>query len=128
MSRKRYTNWYSLGIMENSKRNDELDAIFHALADRTRRDILARLSKENLSIKTLAQNYSMTLAAVSKHIRVLEKAKFVRTTKEGRVHKCEIDFAPIQKIESQIEFYKRFWASQFESIEEYLEENKDGKK
>lgn len=111
--------------MKKFKPDSELDSIFHALADGTRRDILARLAENDYPIKVLAENYDMTLAAVSKHIRVLEKAKFVETTKEGRVHKCKMNFEPLKKVELQVEFFKQFWTDQFDAIETYLKKKKE---
>ncbi|MDZ4677379.1 MAG: metalloregulator ArsR/SmtB family transcription factor [Oligoflexia bacterium] len=102
--------------------DDELDSIFHALSDRTRRDILKRLAYQELGIRELADTYEMSLPGVSKHIRVLEKAHLVKTSKEGRVHRCVIQFKSLQKASDQIEFYKKFWTKQLDGIEKFVEE------
>jgi DNA-binding transcriptional ArsR family regulator len=106
---------------------DEMDSIFQALSDRTRRHILSRLCQDELSISDIASSYRMTLAAVSKHIRVLERAKLVRTTKEGRVYRCNMNFEPLEKASSQLEFYKQFWSRQLEGLEKYVHSIKDDK-
>jgi len=88
---------------------DVLDLVFHALSDRTRRDILKRLALEDMGIGQLSSTYDMTLAAVSKHVKVLEKAGLVTTSKQGRVHRCVMRFEPLEAASAQIAFYTRFW-------------------
>jgi len=107
--------------------DDELDSIFQALSDRTRRHILSRLCRDDLSISDIAGSYQMTLAAVSKHIRVLERAKLVKTTKEGRVYRCNMNFEPLEKAAGQLEFYKQFWSRQLEGLEKYVHNIKEHK-
>ncbi len=86
-----------------------LDRIFHALADQTRRHILERLAERDLGIAEIASTYNMSLVAVSKHVKVLEKAGLVLTSKEGRVTRCIMRFEPLEPASQQIEFYKQFW-------------------
>jgi DNA-binding transcriptional ArsR family regulator len=104
--------------------NSDLDAIFHALADKTRRDILARLAKGEQIISELARTYDMSLTAVSKHIKVLEKAGLVITTKEGRVHRCIMQFEPLEVASKQIDFYKQFWTQQLDALDQYVQDLK----
>jgi DNA-binding transcriptional ArsR family regulator len=104
--------------------NSDLDAIFHALADKTRRDILARLAKGEQIISELARTYDMSLTAVSKHIKVLEKAGLVITTKEGRVHRCTMQFEPLEVASKQIDFYKQFWTQQLDVLDQYVQDLK----
>ena len=111
--------------MARVPKNEELDQIFHALADATRRDILSRLAKEDLSIKALADDYEMTLAAVSKHIRVLESAQLIKTTKEGRVHRCQMTPEPLQEVTKLVFEYQKFWGDQLDALEKYLNEMSD---
>ncbi|MGE3759473.1 MAG: ArsR/SmtB family transcription factor [Pseudobdellovibrionaceae bacterium] len=98
--------------------------MFHALSDSTRRDILSRLSKSDLSIKALSEDYEMTLAAVSKHIRVLVEAKLVKTTKEGRVHRCQMTPEPLKNITEVVAEYQKFWSHQLDALDLFLNENK----
>jgi DNA-binding transcriptional ArsR family regulator len=104
---------------------DRLDLVFHALADRTRRDILKRLGSAELIVSELALSYDMSLTAVSKHIKVLETAGLVRTTKTGRVHRCTMQFEPLEVVGDQIAFYKQFWERRLDGLEKHV---KDAKK
>lgn len=99
----------------------ELDSIFYALADPTRRQILKMVGEQTRTITELAEPFRMTLAAVSKHIKVLEKAKLVKRTKQGRVHHCELDAAPLAKAEECIRFYQDFWNERLDALALYLE-------
>lgn len=100
---------------------DVLDLAFHALSDRTRRDILKRLVMGEMGISQLSSTYDMTLAAVSKHVKVLEKAGLVTTSKEGRVHRCVMRFEPLEAASAQIEFYTRFWQNQLDNMDQYIQ-------
>jgi DNA-binding transcriptional ArsR family regulator len=104
-----------------NNREAALDLVFHALADTTRRDILKRLAQEDLSISRLAETYDMSLVAVSKHVKVLEKAGLVATTKEGRVYRCVMRFEPLVAASDQISFYMRFWNQQLEGLDQYIQ-------
>jgi DNA-binding transcriptional ArsR family regulator len=107
----------------------ELDSIFYALADPTRRQILKMVGEHTRSITELAEPFKMTLAAVSKHIKVLERAKLVKRTKQGRVHQCELDATPLAKAEECIRFYQNFWNERLDDLALYLErEANAGKK
>jgi len=87
----------------------ELDRIFHAFADKTRRSILERLAERDHGIAELAAHYEMSLVAVSKHIKVLESAGLVVTVKEGRTTRCIMRFEPLEPASQQLEIYKQFW-------------------
>jgi DNA-binding transcriptional ArsR family regulator len=87
----------------------ELNLVFHALSDRTRRNILERLAERSLGIAELAKTYDMSLVAVSKHIQVLEKAGLVTTKKDSRVTTCVMRFEPLEPASQQIELYKQYW-------------------
>src|SRR5689334_2006771 len=101
-------------------REAQLDLIFQALSDKTRRHMLSRLGRNNLGISELASTYKMTLPAVSKHVRVLERAGLVSTTKEGRIFRCALRFEPFEIAARQIDFYKKFWNSQLDGLESYV--------
>ena len=100
----------------------KLDATFGALADPTRRAILARLALGEASVGELAEPFDISLPAVSKHLRVLEEAGFLNREKHGRVHRCRLDAAPMQSASDWIEVYRRFWEGQLDSLARYLEE------
>jgi DNA-binding transcriptional ArsR family regulator len=99
-----------------------LDSTFSALSDATRRGILARLARQGeTSVSDLAVPYEMSLPAVSKHIRVLERAGLVSRQKDGRVHRCRLRAEPMKEAASWIEHYRRFWEAQLDSLARYLE-------
>lgn len=105
-----------------NNRESMLDLAFHALSDRTRRDILRRLAKEELSISRLAETYEMSLVAVSKHVRVLEKAGLLTTTKEGRLNRCVMRFETLAAASNEISFYMQFWSQQMDGLDKYVQE------
>lgn len=99
-----------------------LDTTFGALADPTRRAILARLAREGETpVSDLAQPFAMSLPAISKHIRVLEQAGLVVREKRGRTYYCRLMPAPLREADEWIGFYRRFWTAKLDSLEAYLE-------
>src|ERR1700685_1297490 len=100
----------------------ELDSTFAALADVTRREILARLVQGETSVSELAAPYKMALPAVSKHLRVLEDAGLVKRHKDGRVHRCRLVAEPMKDAAEWIDRYRQFWEHQFDALADYLEE------
>ncbi len=106
-----------------------LDRTFGALADPTRRRILEHLAHGDHCVTDLARPYSMSLPAVSKHLRVLEKAGLVRRHRDGRVHRLRLQAAPMQHAQKWIEEYRQFWEESFDRLDEYLKElqNKEKK-
>jgi DNA-binding transcriptional ArsR family regulator len=98
----------------------QLDRTFAALADPTRRRILEHLAQGDRCVTDLAKPYSMSLPAVSKHLRVLEKAGLVRRQRSGRVHRLNLEAAPMQQASQWIEEYRRFWEESFDRLDEYL--------
>lgn len=99
-----------------------LDATFGALADGTRRAILARLSESDSSVSELARPFSMSLPAVLKHVEVLERAGLLEAKKDGRVRRCRLEAAPLKEASSWINHYSRFWKERFQALEKYLAE------
>src|SRR6202522_3193645 len=93
-----------------------LDRTFAALADPTRRRILEHLAGGDRCVTDLARPYSMSLPAVSKHLRVLEKAGLVRRRRNGRVHRLKLDAAPMQQAQQWIEEYRKFWEERFDRL------------
>jgi DNA-binding transcriptional ArsR family regulator len=108
-------------------REDRLDAVFHALGDRTRRALLARLAKRPAMITELAEPFDISLPAVSKHIRVLENAGLVRRAVDGRMHQCSLNSAPLATVEDWLRHYRDFWQSSLESLARYVESKGDQK-
>src|SRR5688572_29060020 len=98
-----------------------LDRTFGALADPTRRKILERLSRGDARVTELAEPFSMSLPAISRHIAVLERAGLLKRQRAGRVHQLELDPAPIEQASRWIEEYRRFWEGSLDSLASYLE-------
>ena len=99
-----------------------LDATFGALADGTRRAILARLSQSDSSISELARPFAMSLPAVLKHVDVLERAGLIEAKKDGRVRRCRLEAKPLAEASAWIARYKQFWEGRFAALEKYLAE------
>ena len=97
--------------------------MFSALADRTRRALLARLSEAPAKITDLAAPLPMSLPAVSKHIRVLERAGLITRAVDGRVHRCSLKAEPLGDAASWLETYAQFWRGNLESLARYVEDD-----
>ncbi|MGH1343738.1 MAG: ArsR/SmtB family transcription factor [Nannocystales bacterium] len=109
---------------DRSAPDDEaLDLVFHALADRTRRSMLARLREGPQRVSVLAEPFDMTLPAASKHIRVLERAGLIDRTVDGRVHHCALNPDPLQSVQAWVEHYGEFWNSALDALAAHLEED-----
>jgi DNA-binding transcriptional ArsR family regulator len=98
----------------------ELDAVFAALADSTRRDILESLSGGNLAVSELAAPHEMSLPGFMKHLRVLEDAGLVTRTKEGRVVSCTLSARPMKEASVWMGRYEKFWTEKLDSLARYL--------
>jgi DNA-binding transcriptional ArsR family regulator len=105
----------------------ELDATFGALADPTRRAILARLARGEAMVKELAEPFQMSLPAISKHLRVLEAAGLLKREIDGRVHHCRLSAGAMKDAVAWIEQYRGFWEAQFDALAKYLESTKEEK-
>jgi DNA-binding transcriptional ArsR family regulator len=101
-----------------------LDAVFRALGDRTRRALLARLSHGPAMVTELAEPFRMSLPAVSRHIRVLEKARMVARSVDGRVHRCSFRAEPLQGVQQWLNRYRHFWEGTLDSLASYAEHSK----
>ena len=97
-----------------------LDRIFRALGDRTRRDMLRRLADGDRTVGELAEPCDMSLAAASKHVRVLERAGLVRRTVRGRTHHCRLAAARLSEAQRWLAFYQRFWTARFDALDRML--------
>jgi DNA-binding transcriptional ArsR family regulator len=105
-------------------KDDRLDLIFGALADRTRRALLARLGEAPAKITDLAAPFDMSLPAVSKHVRILERAGLVRRTIDGRVHRCALEPGPLEEADQWLARYRALWEDALESLARYVTEGK----
>src|SRR5215217_6095174 len=99
---------------------DTLSMTLAALADPTRRAILARLSRGEASVNELAEPFDMTLAAVSKHIKVLETAGLVSRGRQAQWRPCKLEAAPMRDVASLVEFYRKFWEQNLDQLDAYL--------
>jgi DNA-binding transcriptional ArsR family regulator len=102
--------------------DDQLDLVFAALSDRTRRSLLARLAGAPKTISELAEPYEMSLAAVSKHLGVLERAGLVSRTVDGRLRRCTLHVDPLRGVEQWLTHYRSFWSDQLEALARHVEE------
>jgi DNA-binding transcriptional ArsR family regulator len=102
----------------------ELDAVLAAVADPTRRAIVDRLTRGPARVTDVAEPLPMTLAAASKHIRVLEKAGLVRRKRHGREHVLELDAAPLGEIVKWASRYERFWTERLDRLEDYFKKKR----
>jgi len=101
-----------------------LDSVFHALADPTRRQILRELAAGERTVGDIARPHKMSLAAVSKHIKVLENAELIARQRRGSFHIVRLQAQPLKPAEEWIAFYSRFWNQQLDNLEKYLEGDK----
>jgi DNA-binding transcriptional ArsR family regulator len=99
----------------------ELDDVFHALASGARRQILGRLAEGELTVGELAEPLSMSLAAASKHIKVLERVGLVQQTIDGRRHICRLQPVPLASASAWLRFYERYWDERLDALETYLQ-------
>ena len=102
-------------------RNANLDAVFSALGDTTRRRILERLSGGEATVSELAEPFHMTLPAVSKHLKVLERSGLLVREVDGRVHRMRLDPAGLRTAAQWVEHYRTFWEQQFDRLSLFLE-------
>jgi DNA-binding transcriptional ArsR family regulator len=119
--------------MVNYMPQDSLTTTFSALADPTRRAILARLASGEASVTELAEPFEMSMPAISKHLKVLERAGLIARGREAQWRPCRLEAAPLKDVAHWVEDYRRFWEASFDRLEEYLaelkkEEKKKGKK
>jgi DNA-binding transcriptional ArsR family regulator len=102
--------------------SQQLDATFAALSDPTRRAILARLTHGEASVNELAAPFAISLPAVSKHLKVLERAGLVTRGQQAQWRPCRLEAAPLGNVAAWLETYRRFWEEQFDKLDDYLSE------
>jgi DNA-binding transcriptional ArsR family regulator len=107
---------------------DSLSSTLSALADPTRRAMLARLSKGEATVNELAEPFAMSLPAISKHLKVLERAKLISRSRNAQWRPCKLETEPLKKLDGWLEEYRAIWESRLDRLENYLREiQADGK-
>ena len=102
----------------------QLDTTFAALADATRRAILARLASGEASVTELAEPFEMSMPAISKHLKVLERAGLIARGREAQWRPCRLEAGPLRDVARWVEHYRRFWEQSFDRLDDYLHELK----
>lgn len=100
--------------------SDTLSITFSALADPTRRAILASLTKGEQTVSDLAEPFDMTMPAITKHLKVLEKAKLIERTRQAQYRPCRLKPEPLKDIDEWISEYRKFWEASFDRLDDYL--------
>ena len=106
----------------NTIKADQLGITFAALADPTRRAILSRLTKGEASVNEVAAPFSMSLPAVSRHLKVLERAGLISRSHEAQWRPCRLEMKALREVESWIETYRRMWEQRLDRLDDYLTE------
>jgi DNA-binding transcriptional ArsR family regulator len=107
-------------MVKHSAAARKLDRVFQALSDSTRRDILLKIASREHTVSELAAPYRISLAAVSKHLKVLEGAGLLERAVDGRVHRCSLNPAPLEGALETIRHYQEFWNHQLDALEAFL--------
>ena len=107
---------------------DQLSTTLAALADPTRRAILARLASGEATVTELADPFDMSMPAISKHLKVLERAGLIARGREAQWRPCRLEVAPLKDVAEWVDHYRRFWEASFDRLELYLQEMKDKEK
>ena len=102
--------------------SDRLSATFAALADPTRRAILAHLAKGEASVTELAKPFEMSLPAISKHLKVLERAGLIVRSREAQWRPCQLNAEALKDVDDWLEQYRQFWEESFDRLDDYLQE------
>src|ERR1700722_3961223 len=104
--------------------SDNLNDTLAALADPTRRAILARLASGEASVTELAEPFEMSMPAISKHLKVLEHAGLIARSRDAQWRPCRLEAAPLRDVADWVEHYRRFWSESFDRLDDYLRELK----
>jgi DNA-binding transcriptional ArsR family regulator len=97
-----------------------LDRTFHALANPTRREILAQLAQKRSTVLEIAEQFDMSLNGVSKHLKVLEEAGLIRREINGRTHYCSLEAEPLRQAGEWISYYRQYWEKRLDALERFL--------
>jgi DNA-binding transcriptional ArsR family regulator len=106
--------------------DDQLDIVFGALADPTRRAILTRLARGEATVTELAEPFAMSMPAVSKHLKVLERAGLISRGRNAQQRPCRLEAAPLASVAEWVQTYRRFWEGSFDRLDEHLQELQGG--
>lgn len=101
---------------------DKLSSTFHALADPTRRAILSSLTSGEKTVSDLAEPFDMTMPAITKHLKVLEKANLIERSKQAQYRPCHLQPGPLKDIDEWMEQYRKFFEASFDRLDDYLKE------
>jgi DNA-binding transcriptional ArsR family regulator len=104
---------------------DRLDAAFSALADPTRRAILARLALGETTVNELAEPFDMSLPNISKHLKVLENAGLISRSRDAQRRPCKIEPEPLREVSAWVEAYRKLWEGRFDRLDDYLKQLQD---
>ena len=112
-----------LSSTRSAAQDDHLDRVFHALGNRTRRALLERLTEGPAMVTELAEPFDMSLPAVGKHLRVLEQARLIQRTVDGRVHRCALNARPLRTAREWLTCYRQFWGESLDALVEYVRDD-----
>lgn len=107
-------------MVNHSTATFDIDFVFSALGHATRREILQQLRQGSATVNELAEQFTISLPAISKHLRVLERAGLLRQEKEGRVRHCHLVVEPLAEANEWLEQYRHFWEDSFDALDEFL--------
>jgi DNA-binding transcriptional ArsR family regulator len=118
--------WFTAHTFNNmvELKAPQLNAVFHALGDATRRQMLRDLVEDERTVGQLAEPFAISLAAASKHIKALENAGLIRREVRGRTHYCRLEPGPLANAHEWLSFYERFWRSRLDVLEKLLRQDK----
>ena len=111
-------------MVKHGSSQEHLDLTFSALADPTRRSILARLARGEASVTKLSAPFKMSLPAISKHLKVLQRAGLIARGREAQWRPCRLNASPLKEVADWVEHYRRFWEESFDRLDDYLREMK----
>lgn len=103
---------------------EEIDKLFYALSDQSRRKMLMRLTKTPLNVTELGEPLGMTKQGVSKHLKVLEEAGLISKEKDGRIQRCKFNPQSLETVQKVVQQYRKFWEEQLIALEEFIENTK----
>ena len=112
-------------LIDEGVDDDRLDLVFRAIADRTRRALLARLVQGPARVTDLAAPFDMSLVAISKHLKVLERARLIERDIDGRVHRCSFQAEPLREVERWLDHYRVFWTDTLDALARHVEDGDD---
>lgn len=108
--------------MVNYSNEQQLNYIFSALSDPTRRQMLTTLSEGEVSVSELSKPFGITKSAITKHLKILERAGLLKRTIDGRIHRCRLKPEPLETVSEWVKFYEHFWNEKLDALDEFLKE------